>query len=231
MSEELDFLVKIVKQASKLITPDFVTKVKDERGDLVTDFDYEIERFLISKINKAYPEFEIISEELNNQEKECKNYFTIDPIDGTVNFANGLPLWGIQVACIKHGEPCASVIYLPALKELYYSSKNGAFLNGNPIHVNKLSPNMVLYNADQKYKSLKENLYYRREVFSSAVFFAWLASGKYGALIFSPDIHSWDLLPGLYLAETAGAYVLRDKKYIVVANSKRTAEYFSKIYE
>ena len=208
MSEELEFLIKTVKQASKLITPNFLIKIKDEHGDLVTDFDYEIEKFLISKINKAYPEFEIISEEFNNQEKVCANYFTIDPIDGTVNFANGLPLWGIQLACVKNGEPCASVIYLPALKELYSCSEDGAFVNGNPIHVNKLSPNMVLYNADQIFKSPKENLFYRREVFSSAVFFAWLASGKYGALVFSPNIHSWDLLPGLYLSKKAGAYIL-----------------------
>lgn len=231
MSKVRDFLVRIVKQASKLITPNFMVKVKDEHGDLVTDFDYEIEKFLISKINKAYPKFDIISEEFNNQEKQSENYFTIDPIDGTVNFANKLPLWGIQVACVKNGEPCASVIYLPALKEMYSCDESGAYLNENPIQVNKLSPQRVLYNADQIYKSEKENIYYRREVFSSAVFFSWVASGKYGAVVFSPDLHSWDLLPGFYLSKQAGAYILKDKKFTIVANSKQTAEYFAKLYK
>lgn len=230
MTDETKNLVSIVRRAARLITPEFSVKSKDEKGDLVTNFDYEIETFLIDKIKKAYPGFQIISEEFNAHAKECQNYFTIDPIDGTVNFANGLPLWGIQVACVKNGEPCCSVIFLPDLKQMYCADQEGAFLNGERIHVCVAAPENVLYNADQIFKSPKENIIHRREVFSSAVFFAWLASGRYGAVVFSKNTHVWDAVPGTYLAKQAGAYVLKTSGFSVAANSKKTAEYFRNLF-
>ena len=78
---------------------------------LVTDLDWEIEQFLIGKIRESYPDFDIVSEEYNTNNEVTDNCFIIDPIDGTINFANKLPLWGIQIACIKDGKRVASVIY------------------------------------------------------------------------------------------------------------------------
>ena len=148
MSMELKFLIELVKEASKLITDEFEVKSKDDKGDLVTNFDYEIEKYIIAKIKKHYPKFSIVSEEYNNKEGLTDNCFTIDPIDGTINFANNIPLWGIQIACIKDKKICAAVIYLPKLNELYYADENGAFLNDIPISVNKLDIKNGLYTID-----------------------------------------------------------------------------------
>ena len=95
MSEDLKFLIDVVKNASFLINDELEVKAKDDKGDLVTNFDYAIEKYLIEKIKEKYPDFSIISEEYNNNNELTENCFTIDPIDGTINFANGIPLWGI----------------------------------------------------------------------------------------------------------------------------------------
>ena len=113
MCDDLKFLIDVVKGASLLITDEFEVKAKDEKGDLVTNFDYEIEKYIIDKIQEKYPNFSIISEEYNSDKQLSENCFTIDPIDGTINFANNIPLWAIQIACIKNKKTCAAVIYLP----------------------------------------------------------------------------------------------------------------------
>ena len=130
MTKDLKFLIKIAKQASKLVTDSFMVNAKDENNDLITDFDLEIEKFLIQKLNKQYPDYKIISEEFNTNQKQTENYFTIDPIDGTINFANGLPLWGIQIAMVKNFKTCASVLYFPKINQLYYADESGAYFNG-----------------------------------------------------------------------------------------------------
>ena len=139
MTKELEFMIRIVKEAAMIITEEFEVKAKGDNGDLVTNFDYEVEQFIIDSIKKEYPNFNIVSEEFNKNEGLTENCFTIDPIDGTINFAHNVPLWAIQVACIKNGKTCAAVIYLPKLNELYYADENGAFLNNKKLSVNKMS--------------------------------------------------------------------------------------------
>lgn len=109
MSKDLKFLIELVKGASNLITDEFEVKAKDDKGDLVTNFDYEIEKYMIDKIKSNYPDFSIVSEEYNSNECLTDNCFTIDPIDGTINFAHSIPLWGLQVACIRNKKTCAAV--------------------------------------------------------------------------------------------------------------------------
>ena len=135
---EGEFIKRIVREAEKLLARDFAVYAKGREGDLVTDIDYLVERFLIERIRAEYPDFAIISEEFNADTELSDNCFIIDPIDGTKNFANGLPLWGIQVACRKNGETIASVISMPALKEFYFANESGAYLNGKKISVREV---------------------------------------------------------------------------------------------
>ena len=104
MNKDTRFLIDLVKNANKLITDEFEVKAKGNDGDLVTNFDLEIENYMIEQIKENYPDFTIVSEEYNSDNNLTENCFTIDPIDGTINFANRLPLWGIQVACIRNGK-------------------------------------------------------------------------------------------------------------------------------
>ena len=82
------FIQRIVHEAEELLSRDFAVYAKGPDGDLVTDADYLVERFLIEKIQAEYPDFAIISEEFNPNNATNENCFIIDPIDGTKNFAS-----------------------------------------------------------------------------------------------------------------------------------------------
>ena len=235
MCDDLKFLIDVVKGASLLITDEFEVKAKDEKGDLVTNFDYEIEKYIIDKIQEKYPNFSIISEEYNSDKQLSENCFTIDPIDGTINFANNIPLWAIQIACIKNKKTCAAVIYLPKLDEMYYADENGAFLNDKPISVNNTKYDKGLYSIEgpKKYLLNKKIISTNRNVrifWSCAVSFAWLASGKISAVDVTADPVNikldkiWDYLPGQYIAQKAGALIYNTDKMHIAANSKEFLE-------
>ena len=185
MTQELEFLLDVSKQAAAMITDDFVVRAKGDQGDLITNFDEEIEQFIISKIKENYPAYDIISEEFNSDVKATDNYFTIDPIDGTVNFAHGLPIWGIQIACVQNGKTVAAVINMPKLNEIYYADKNGAFKNGKPIKVNLLPIAKCLYAVEGVEKlpgiiQMQKHVKGFRFVACACADFAWVASGVLG---------------------------------------------------
>ena len=225
---EGEFIQRIVREAEKLLSRDFAVYAKGSGGDLVTDADYLVERFLIEKIHAEYPDFAIISEEFNPDTKLSDNCFIIDPIDGTKNFANGLPLWGIQMACRKNGETIASVIDLPALKEFYFADKSGVYLNGEKISVREVSILNAFYaviggdvieaaTRMQKYGST-------HRVFGAAsVAFAFLATGRMHGVSFRAE-NPWDFEPGLFLAKQAGAVVKSEPGFHAAAMNEEFLE-------
>ena len=148
MTKELKFLLDIVSQAREISKEEFTVKLKDGVNDLVTNLDVKIENFLIGKIKEAYPDYDIVSEEGNSKHQLTDNCFVIDPIDGTINFANGLPLWAIQIACRKNGKTVASVIDFPKLDETFYADKNGAFVNDKKISIREVPVRNALYVVD-----------------------------------------------------------------------------------
>ena len=219
MSKESDFLVDLVKSASELITDDLIIKAKDNEGDLVTNFDYEIEKYMIERIKEKYPGFTIVSE--NN--KLTDNCFTIDPIDGTVNFSNGLPLWGIQVACIRNARTIASVIYLPKLNELYYADESGAYLNNKKIHVNNYGIKRGMYTVTAKDAIIGEikmrELNKNNCNFCACINFAWVAAGRLSGTMFRKD-SLWDYIPGQFLVQMAGGEIYNESGAHIAANNK-----------
>lgn len=227
MSKDVEFLMNLVKQASLLITDDIYIKAKGEEGDLVTNFDYEIEEYMIKKIKSSYPNFQIISEELNENEMLTENCFTIDPIDGTVNFANGIPMWGIQVACIRDGETCAAVIYLPKLDELYYADKSGAYRNGETIKVNQYSYEKGMYTVTAKESiigiSKMRKINRNNCNYCAAVNFSYVACGKLSGSIYRAE-SLWDYIPGQYLVKQAGGIIYNGEGAHIAANNKKFLE-------
>jgi len=187
--EILSFLVNIVKNAGNLITDNFLVTQKGLENDLVTDLDVKVEEYLIKKINDNYPNFDIVSEEINYNKNITNNCFVIDPIDGTINFANGLPLWGIQIACVAEFETVAAVIYLPKMNELYYASEDGAYLNDIVIKSSVVPIKNTLYSIDgtnnlpimEKMRPFSSG---RRNLGAACVSMAFVSSGRlHGALL------------------------------------------------
>lgn len=232
MNKDTEFLIDVVRRANELITEDFEVNAKGNDGDLVTNFDYEIEKFIIGEINKAYPGFDIISEEFNTEGKLTKNCFVIDPIDGTITFAHGCPDWAIQVACIKSGKTVSAVIFLPKLAELYWADETGAFLNGKSINVNTLPIHKCLFEVHGKgrlsalTRMLPYSKHFRRSG-SAAVSYAYVAAGRFGGIIFRNE-SVWDYIPGMFIAKQAGAYLIDEYECHIAANSKEFAELLKK---
>lgn len=228
MSKDLEFLIQLVKEASLLIDNNLEIKEKGSKGDLVTNFDYKIEQFIINKIKDNYPQFSIVSEEYNSEKVLENNCFVIDPIDGTSNFVNNIPLWGIQIACVKNNETCASVIYLPLMDELYCADENGAFLNGKAISVNNFDLNKGIYTIEgsgrvQKFNDLNINKFHYRCYNSSSVSFAWVASGRLSATMYTGN-HVWDYMPGQFIVKQAGGVIYNDTKMHIAANHENFLE-------
>lgn len=226
--KEIDFLKDLVLRASKLITSDVVVKAKDDKGDLVTNFDYEIETFINNEIKKNYPNFDIVSEEFNTNGKLTDNCFTVDPIDGTINFAHGFPFYAIQVACVKNGKTCAAVIYLPRFDELYWADETGCYLNDQKIHVNNFSPDKSLYvvegrNSLPSLVRLNKIARHYRITYCSAVNFAYVARGIFGGTIFRHE-NFWDYVPGQYLVKQAGGYIRDEDGCHIATNTKEFAD-------
>ncbi|MBR4003838.1 MAG: inositol monophosphatase [Clostridia bacterium] len=229
MTKDLQFIIETVKQASEMITEDFKVRAKGEKGDLVTNFDFEIEKFIIDKIKQKYSDFGIVSEEYNKDATLQENCFTIDPIDGTINFAHNIPLWAIQVGLIKGGKTCAAVIYLPKFNELYSADETGAYLNGEKIKVNeKLKPSQCVYVIEGKNRTaaidrMSQYHAHARWIGSAAVDYSWVADGRLGGTIFRNN-SAWDYVPGMYICKQAGAYIYDEPESHIAACNKEFAD-------
>jgi len=91
---------------------------------------------LITKISQAFPEHNIIDEEVGVIDNNSNYTWVIDPIDGTSNFANGVPTYGIMLGLLENNIPIAGGIALPEFSEIYVAEKGtGAFCNGEKVQV------------------------------------------------------------------------------------------------
>lgn len=111
---------------------------KDDHGDIVTEVDHLAEAIILGKIQRVFPEHRIRSEEYGENDLQSDWLWLIDPLDGTNNFAVGLPLFGVSITLLFKHIPVLAVIYEPMTDRLYVSSAGeGAFCNTNPISVDK----------------------------------------------------------------------------------------------
>lgn len=240
-NKEIKYIIKQVKQASKIIAAGLKNRVILDKGsdDLVTDLDLAVEKFLINKMNKRFKGFSVVSEEYNPEGKMNEKCYTIDPIDGTINFANNLGHWCIQVGLIQDGKNIASVMFFPTEKEMFTATLGGgAFLNGKPIHVNSNEPSKVLYNfvvsksakfdATDLLRDVTTSVSrHERALGSQSAAFANVAAGRLGGSIFGA-YSRWDIEPGrLLILEAGGTIIEKQNKYIIAANTKETAKAFN----
>ena len=187
--------------------------------DVVTGSDLKAEQMIIADIREAFPDDTIISEETNPDAKMSDRCWVIDPIDGTMNYTRGIPLFGIQGCFVQNGIPKASVIYIPVFDEMFTATDEGAFLNGMSIHTSEPRPlkRCLVSTGDfsrrsQEFRDAQAIVFHdcypdiaRFKVFGAAcVDFTFLACGRL-------DVHvrflnkMWDFMPGMHIAEKAGA--------------------------
>lgn len=218
-----DFIKKVLQRASEIANNNFgkvtsTTKCGDN-NQVLTQTDLEIGTFIISEIEKEYPDYNIIDEEAGVIDKKSEYTWVIDPIDGTSNFANGLPTYGTMFGLLKNNESIAGGIVLPFFDEIYIAEKgSGAFCNNQKIKVStetNLLKSLVVYQIDghqenpdltrNETKLLAEiilNIRNLRDT-NSAYDLAMVACGKYGAIL-NKTSKIWDNVAQQIIVEEAG---------------------------
>ena len=106
--------------------------------NLVTEMDQRSEDFLVKEIRAHYPDHSILTEESGSLAGLDGRCWYIDPLDGTTNYAHGLPIFAVSLAYAEGGEMQLGVIYDPMQDELFWAEKGGgAWLNDQPLHVSE----------------------------------------------------------------------------------------------
>jgi len=136
---ELAFLESLARQAGEILRAGVNQPFQiDKKGviDLVTEMDHRSENFILGEIQKRYPTHRIISEEVGVVEGDASHVWYVDPLDGTVNYAHGIPFYTVSIAYAEDGQVRLAAVYDPSRDELYTGEKgSGAWLNGQPIRV------------------------------------------------------------------------------------------------
>jgi len=251
-SKFLKVAIKAAKGAGNLLLNLHEKRWVRYKKDLsiLTQADLISERFIKKELKKAFPNYNVLSEEAGFEEKKSAYTWIIDPIDGTRNYFRNLPTWCVSVGLIYKNEMVVAAIYDPVRKELFYAEKNkGAYLNNMRLGVSdekeiskiiisvlRTRTKSAIKRTANAFKLLTKGVTLRIHG-STCLELCYLAAGRLDALI---GIHlaPWDSGTGLLVAKEAGAkiiYLDKDKdvfspKTFVVANSYELAKEIKKTF-
>ena len=151
-SPQINLLTKACMKASRSLIRDFgeienLQVSTKAPGDFVSSSDKKTEKILIDELRKAHPEYGIVTEESGIINKSnTKNRWIIDPIDGTLNFLNGIPQFAISIGYEENYEIKCGIIFNPITNEMFFAEKgSGAFLNNSRIRVSNKKKLKMLY--------------------------------------------------------------------------------------
>jgi len=186
--------------------------------DLVTISDKEAEEKVINMIQAIYPDHDILAEESGARGDDSEYLWIIDPLDGTTNFAHGIPIFSVSIGLQHKGKTIAGGVYAPAIDEMYLATLgHGTTRDGKKVTCSKtpsLIDAMVVtgfpYNRSAIIDWILENLRYfisnARGVvrFGSAAYdLASIAGGSLD-IFYEANLHSWDMCAGALLVTEAG---------------------------
>lgn len=189
--------------------------------DLVTDVDHQSEDFLIGQIQHRFPGQAIVTEESGHISGQDCCVWYIDPLDGTVNFAHGLPFFCVSIAYAEGGQALLGAVYDPLRDEMYLAQRGrGAWLNGQPIHasdVDNLDQSLLVTGFPYDIRTHPENnldLFTRfmlisqgvRRLGSAALDLCYVAAGRLDGF-WEVRLKPWDIAAGGLIAQEAGATV------------------------
>ena len=212
ISANLNIMIKAAEKSSRALIRDFGEIEKLQvliKGptDFVSNADLKAEKIIIEELKKARPNYSIISEEDGSEiNKDKKNTWIIDPIDGTTNFLHGVPHFAISIALKSENEIVSGVIYDPIKDEMFYAEKDsGAFFNNQRIKVSKKKEiNSCLFATGGKSR-IEIDLPIRKSG-SAALDIAYVAAGRYDGY-FQNDLNLWDIAAGIIILKEAGGTI------------------------
>ena len=196
--------------------------VAKEAGNLVSRADLASEEAILDRIRAWFPNDAIMSEESLSSTVEADHLWIVDPLDGTNNFAHGLPSFAVSVAYWDHGRPSCGAVLNPVLGELFTGARGrGASCNGRPIRVSSASSIDQCLVATGFYydrgDAMRDTLGHIERLFeagihgirrfgSASLDLCAVASGCYGAF-FEHHLSPWDFAAGMLVVEEAGGRV------------------------
>jgi myo-inositol-1(or 4)-monophosphatase len=225
-SKETRVAIKAAKDAGAILRARFHKQfqVRMKAGNSpVSSVALASNALIIRRLAKAFPEDHILSEESDRSPvDDLRNAPTwvIDPLDGTTNYVNGIPLCMVVIARVVNAAPVLSVLYDPLHDELFWAEKGkGAYLNGKKIRVGKRSVAAgALFLAGRGYRNrdreehrqvvyaLEARMPYFRRLGSAAIMLSSVACGRADAVILTGD-KPWDTAAGVLLVKEAGGRV------------------------
>lgn len=203
--------------------PSFDTSKIEFKGihDLVSYVDREAEKRIVHHLTQLLPQAGLIGEEGTGNKTGEVYQWVIDPLDGTTNFIQGIPVYSVSIGLLHEGVPVLGVVYEVGQKECFYAWKGGgAWLNGVPIQVSRtadiqqalLATGFPYQNFDQLdgylhfLKWSMQNSRGIRRIGSAAVDLAYVACGRFDAF-WEYDLKPWDVAAGVVIVEEAGGVV------------------------
>lgn len=188
--------------------------------DLVTEIDHQSEKFLLGEIARRWPESQFVAEE-SGESGQGELVWYIDPLDGTVNYAHGVPIFCVSIACAWDGATRLGVVYDPMRDEMFSAGRGrGAQLNGGPLHVSRaaeLRQSLLVTGFPYDTWTAKvNNLEYFgrfarltqgvRRLGSAALDACYVAAGRFDGF-WELSLQPWDVAAAGLIAEEAGARV------------------------
>ena len=246
-SPQINLIMKACMKASRSLIRDFgeienLQVSSKAPGDFVTSADKRTEKIIIEELFKAHPNYGIISEEAGYINKSNKNNrWIIDPIDGTMNFLNGIPQFAISVAYEEENEVKCGIIFNPVTNEMFCAEKgSGAYLNNSRMRVSnkkKLSEALIVTGGPKQASKIKKKIFSEyisistqvsnvRKFGSAALDMAYVACGRFDGY-WQRELNYWDVAAGIILIKESGGFVdffeedmkVPLKKNIIASNS------------
>jgi myo-inositol-1(or 4)-monophosphatase len=199
----------------------FVISNKEGLNNLVTEADHAADKAIQAVIKKTFPDHGIVSEETEETVSPSDYRWIVDPIDGTVNFANGIPICCVSIGLQYKGAMLMGAVFNPVLKEFFFAEKGkGATLNDKKISVSTktdVSTSCLVTGFPYTYldqpngplevfsRLIRKGIPVRR-LGSAAIDLCWVAAGRFDGF-YEHELNPWDSAAGFIIVEEAGGKV------------------------
>ncbi|MEO7333244.1 MAG: inositol monophosphatase family protein [Gemmatimonadales bacterium] len=224
---DLAFAISLAETAGEIIRDGYqrVGRIdRKSRRDVVTDVDYRSEAAVISAIRARFPDDAILAEESGHQQNgtaarrpwRARRTWVIDPLDGTVNYANRIPYFCVSVGLVEEGRPVVGVVLDPMRGECFAASADGpATLNGvatvagakDDLGDFVISLAIIGRGGIARERRVGKAVRIPRRMGSAALALAYVGNGRFDAFVQNGGLSLWDIAAAGLIAERAGATV------------------------
>jgi myo-inositol-1(or 4)-monophosphatase len=190
--------------------------VRKSEKDVVTEVDHLSETAILDAIGSAFPDDGVVAEESGATAGQTSRSWVIDPLDGTVNYANGIPFFAVSIGLVEGGVPVLGVVLDPLRAELFSAVRGrGAFLDGQRIRnpgKDRLSDTVVHLGLPRsgfatRYTRFRRAVRITRSMGSATLSLAYVANGRFDAYVQWQGLSPWDVCAAGVIAIEGGAVV------------------------